>query len=501
MSGRQWRLVGLVALAWVLLTWRLGERSLWIDEFTSLTMSRGSAATVVAAAAADFHPPLYFLGLRWWTALAGSSDLALRWPSAAAGVVAVALMAVVARQWGSPRAALPAAALLALAPAFVEFSRMARYYALVTALGLLALALLHAALRRGRWRRWLAYAAAVAALLFTFYPTLFLVPAHGLLAWRGTTASRRRLAAWATASAAGVAVFAALALNTALSQAAASARALPADFARSPVAFGLGIGAAAYTFSAGETLFPWNPAAWLALAGCGVLLAFGARRRAGARFWLALAVALGGITFVAALTTTVSTHTPFLNVPVRGLFLLPHYLLALALGFERLPTPRARWVVAALVLGGWAVGLANYYAGTQFLNPIYLTPSKTAAALVSTEASRSDLAIIDPDSLVGYYLVQNSAAPAQVSSFDLAAVEAALANRPPRVWLVTLGRDRTAATSTRDRLREQLNAGYGLSQTHQLLPIDPIYWRLKNRLLGRESYRHRLTIEEYQRRP
>lgn len=494
------RPAALLQVSWMLLTWQLGARSLWFDEYLALRMSQGGPAQIVAAAAADIHPPLYFLGLGLWTAAAGTSDFALRWFSAAAGLLSVALMAVLARQTLGRRAALPAALLLALAPAFVEFSRMARYYALAVALALLASVLLVRAVRRGGAAAWLAYAAAGLALVSTFYPAAVLFAAHGLwLLWpgwltraRGHRARRGWLLAAGSVAAATLALYGPvlLARATAISQAGGAA------LARSGLGLALGVAMTGYTFAVGETVFPWNPAAWLGLAAVAVLLGAGLWRRARAGPALAGAAlcALG----VALITTFVSVNTPFLNVPVRALFAWPLVGLALVAGLRRLPR-RAAYLAGGALLLAWAVGLGNYYLGRQFLNPIYLTPARAAAELIAAGAGPQDAVLVETDSLVGYYLARLPAAPAVTDAADLDAVTAALAGAPPQVWLVTLGRDQTAGLSTAEAIRAALAAGYTPAATERLLPLDPTFVRYKELLLRRPAFTNRLTIETFTR--
>jgi len=522
--------VALLLVSWALLTWQLGERSLWFDEYLALQMSRGSAAQVVAAAAADVHPPLYFLGLGAWTAAAGSSDYALRWFSAAAGLLAVALMAALARQVLGRRAGLPAALLLALTPAFVEFSRMARYYALVVALALLCTLLLVRAARRGGGWAWLGYAAAGLALISTFYPAAVLFAAHGLwivwlVEWDGELhpalvaahslwlrRGRARRPALVSPAPAGVrggkgwllavggVAVAGLALYgpVLLARATAISQAGGAALARSGLGLALGLGMTGYTFAVGETVFPWNPAAWLGLAAVGVILVGGAWRQARG-IWPALAGAALCALGVAVITTFVSVNTPFLNVPGRALFAWPFVGLALVAGWQSLPR-RAGQVAGGALLLAWAVGLGNYYTGRQFLNPIYLTPAREAAELIAANAGPNDLVIVETDSLVGYYLGRIAGAPTATDTAEVGGVGRALEKKPPQVWLVTLGRDQTAGLSTAEAIRAALAADYAPAATTRLLPLDKTYLHYKELLLRRKAYTNRLTIETFTRR-
>ena len=492
------RPVALLLVSWALLTWQLGARSLWFDEYLALQMSRGGVAQVVAAAAADIHPPLYFLGLAAWTAAAGTSDFALRWFSAATGLLSVAMMVPLARPWLGRRAALLAALLLALAPAFVEFSRMARYYALVVALALLATVLLVRAVRQGGVWAWLAYAVAELALVSTFYPAAVLFAVHGLwLLWPGALPQRRdRPALWPWLGAVGGVALAGLALYgpVLLARATAISQAGGAALTRSGLGLALGLAMTGYTFAVGETVFPWNPAAWLGLAAVGGTLVAGMWRRIRG-VWPTLAGAAVCAIGVALVTTFISVNTPFLDVPARALFAWPFVGLALAAGLRRLPR-RAGQVAGGALLLAWAVGLSNYYLGQQFLNPIYLTPARAAAELIAAGAGPQDVVIVETDSLVGYYLDRPAVS---IDAADLDAVAQALAAAPPQVWLVTLGRDQTARLSTAEAIRARLAADYALAATERLLPLDPTYVHYKELLLNRSAYTNRLTIETFTR--
>jgi len=149
-SGSRVMVLASILLNWSLLVWDLERHNLWVDEFLTRQMIQGTPQDVVAASMADLHPPLYFLALHVWSAVAGSSDFALRWLSTASGSLGLALMPAVARRLAGRRAVVPATLLLAVAPAFIEFSRMARYYSFTLAFGLFSTKILLDAIERGR---------------------------------------------------------------------------------------------------------------------------------------------------------------------------------------------------------------------------------------------------------------------------------------------------------------------------------------------------------------
>lgn len=128
----------------------------------------------------DPHPPVYWLLLRLWQLLAGSSEVALRWPSAMAGTVFVALIYALGHRLFSRTAALTAAAFSALSAFFIWNSQDARMYTLGGTLALAGLVCLINGLRSGQ-RRWLAgYFVFTALACYTHIAGSFLLPFEGL---------------------------------------------------------------------------------------------------------------------------------------------------------------------------------------------------------------------------------------------------------------------------------------------------------------------------------
>lgn len=96
--------------------YHLGERSLWMDEAFSLFGAWPPLRQALSVLIADgVHPPFYYLVQKASFAI-GNSELALRWPSAMFGVLAVAAVARLGREWFGWSTGLFAGALLALSP-------------------------------------------------------------------------------------------------------------------------------------------------------------------------------------------------------------------------------------------------------------------------------------------------------------------------------------------------------------------------------------------------
>ena len=185
----------------------LGRESIWLDEATSLLIARLGLPAVVAWAAGDIHPPLYYLALHFWLVL-GESEFAIRALSASLGILAVAAGYALARELFGTRTGLLSAALLALSPLHIWYCQETRMYSMVTTLSLLASWTMVLALRRGKIRYWLAFVLLSAMALYTHYFALFVLLVQSLYAlywlWchggrfesRGTRDSKRAWRMW-----------------------------------------------------------------------------------------------------------------------------------------------------------------------------------------------------------------------------------------------------------------------------------------------------------------
>jgi len=122
-----------------------------------------------------------------------------------------------------------------------------------------------------------------------------------------------------------------------------------------------------------------------------ILLGAGLLKQTDRRCWQSFGLFIISIVFVSTVVTFVNTSTPFLNVPVRGLFALPYYLLVIVAGFVNLNSRKWRGVLGCALLVVWGISISNNFAERQFLNPIYITSSKEAAAFVCQNANANDL--------------------------------------------------------------------------------------------------------------
>ena len=131
-AARDAALLGLIALAARL--FRADAQSLWYDEGTSAALATRGAREILAAAAADIHPPLYYLLLAGWSRALGDGVWALRGLSALLGAIGVVGTYVLVRRLAGRLPALTAGLLAAFAPFLVWYGQEVRMYVLAAAI-------------------------------------------------------------------------------------------------------------------------------------------------------------------------------------------------------------------------------------------------------------------------------------------------------------------------------------------------------------------------------
>ncbi len=180
-----WPLAALTLLAAVLRLSTLDEQSFWYDEaFTPLHVLHPSlTATLRSVVHTENTPPLWYL-IAWADSrVLGTGEVALRLPSALAGIATVPVAWAIGRELEGPSsrsAAIVCAALVAVNPLFVWYSQEARAYGLFVFTAALAMLCFLRARREPTPRRMAAFALTGALALLTHYFAVFLLMAMAL---------------------------------------------------------------------------------------------------------------------------------------------------------------------------------------------------------------------------------------------------------------------------------------------------------------------------------
>lgn len=184
--ARPWALVlAIVVFAGALRFWDLDGPSFWIDELSSVTISRVPFGLLWSDwMVYETNPPFYYSLLNVWLGAFGESEFAVRSLSVVFGLAAVVVTFVFARAMHSTQAGLLAALLCALSADQLGFSQEARGYIVGYVAGTLSgFALLRlgddwragVSSLRQTWPNYALYVGAAAVAAYT-HTTFFILP-------------------------------------------------------------------------------------------------------------------------------------------------------------------------------------------------------------------------------------------------------------------------------------------------------------------------------------
>lgn len=154
------------------------NQSLWLDETTTALVSKMSLGDLFTKfLPGDFHPPLYYLLVKYWVAIFGNSEFLLRLPSVFFGVATIYLIFLIGKEVFGRNVGLMASVLLATSGLHVYYSQEARMYSLATFLVSLAF---FTFLKK----KWLVLSLVLLLVGLTDYVSLFVVPVFLLLSYK-----------------------------------------------------------------------------------------------------------------------------------------------------------------------------------------------------------------------------------------------------------------------------------------------------------------------------
>ena len=154
-----------VALA--LRAYWVDRTSLWLDEALSWGQANRSFLEMIAATAADNHPPLYNTILHFTILSFGDSEISLRTPSVIFGMAAIYLTYRLGTNIWCKTTGLIAATFLTLSGFHVWYSTEAKGYTLFTAIAILYIMSVFAVSRKDNWQNIIIYGISATLLLYT----------------------------------------------------------------------------------------------------------------------------------------------------------------------------------------------------------------------------------------------------------------------------------------------------------------------------------------------
>ncbi len=104
------------------------NQSLWLDESIEALALQGHFGPLLSYSLSDFQPPLYHFILKLWTSIAGYSEVSLRIPSLLAGIFTVYFVVKIGELIGSKKVGVIAGLLAATNPLLIYYSGEGRTY-------------------------------------------------------------------------------------------------------------------------------------------------------------------------------------------------------------------------------------------------------------------------------------------------------------------------------------------------------------------------------------
>lgn len=548
----------IILLGYGLLTWDLDAYSVWIDEHATLeVVSQPALADFFdAVVTREGRPPLYYLLLRGWIAMAGHSDFSVRYLSVLFSVTGIALTFALGRALLGHVGGAIAALLTATAPYYILYGRMIRAYPLTVLVGLASCLFFALLLRQDRLTRWIGYVLGSIALMYTDYFVMALLAAQNLI-WLAVSGWRRlSWKKWGLIQGLLVVVFAPW-VPSVIGQ--STKYSGEADFAYGLSGYAAKILYPLYSFAIGETIFPWHPAALigvpliLGLAFWGYVVLY--RRDRLAFFFTALAFVIPLLYTVFFVSTWWVPVLPFITFGSRMMFAGPLLYLPIAAGLIAFGTPadlhryrrpwrsispllrmdsrhhphwltlgipsiirgrgrvlclpnwattRARpYILRRLILGlsvivlTRAFALRNYYIGCDFHNAIYTVPTREIAATVTARAQPNDMVVANVNIPLEYYYA-GSAPVFRMGRKNK--IQTYIEQSPPaHIWVVHFERDRSTAANPLDAFVASIQDEYILIENKNYVPQDPLYARVKAGLLNHAGYEYKARLFLYVR--
>jgi mannosyltransferase len=169
----------------------------WDENATWIASQRTPGQIVDLARHFDGVISPYYMFMHFWTSVFGDSEFAMRAPSLLAVAAGVGVAGELGRRLFSPGVGLLGGLLLVAVPQMSRYAQDARAYGLAFLFATVATLLLHVAVQRPGWVRWVAYAVLVTLTGLAHILALLVLLGHAYVVLsRWWSARDRRLLRW-----------------------------------------------------------------------------------------------------------------------------------------------------------------------------------------------------------------------------------------------------------------------------------------------------------------
>lgn len=184
-----WLCIGICIAGVALRSYHLDVRSIWFDESFTWRIIHFPISELMRSTVADVHPPLYYVLVKGWAVIFGSSLLALRSFSVFCSAISlIGAYLFTSEAFRSRRAGLFASGMLAVSPWAIAYAWEARMYTLGMTLALFSSYALIRGIRSKKIGWFLLYGTLAAAFAYTHYYGLLTIVSQavaiaGIVLW------------------------------------------------------------------------------------------------------------------------------------------------------------------------------------------------------------------------------------------------------------------------------------------------------------------------------
>lgn len=156
------------------------NQSLWLDEGISVLFAKSLSykSLMFNFSLSDFHPPLFYVLLKFWISIFGSSEISVRLPSLLFGLASIVIIFLIAKKLFDLKTALIAATLLGTSPLHIYYSQEARMYMPALFLASASVLFFLLIIEKDKFLYWLGFIISTVLLLYTDYMPYLLIPAY-----------------------------------------------------------------------------------------------------------------------------------------------------------------------------------------------------------------------------------------------------------------------------------------------------------------------------------
>ena len=492
--------LSILALASCLLLFRIGYRTLWMDETAVLLYLHASPVHFIIEyfKFPDNHPPLYYLLVVITLHILPWSEFAVRLVSVLAGLGIVTFVFIYTKHLLGKTYAYNAAFFTALSSYFVLISQTARYHSLAALLTFVVFYLTHQLVTTGYDRRYYRLFIVLYALVaWTDYPHFF----YSITLTNATFfyyRLRRKtvfpIKKWFAAQM--VVALTALPLVWLIYHRIVyqgdNGWGMSNLLGNSSSHILVGILFHIYSFFFGENILPWNNGA---LAGGGIVLVgglaglfLGIKQKFFPPMYIYSVVLFFSLIILNTLFFNIANpRYNFIVLPKYGFVAYPFFIITLIGALRVLPL---RWRQACFIawFGVAVFGLYNFYSTSNYLNGSYFNTFRSME-YTRDNSREGEYVAITGNLNQGVYRFYK-----EKYFYKLEAVLPEQFNTLPahaRLWFFSTGSDDLFTTHSTDA---SVPAGYTIVKQYDSVPLDPTLKKLKEKILHRQSYTYKYSV-------